>query len=1180
MNKCKIILFIIFSVLIAGKRVVPNNSQNHIWSNSNQQSGFGKLGQFGFPSNPMNDRAIGYLFKGKAKTAVTNYGEFIEWDVHPAGLWGDYTYLPDVCFVAGLPGQSYSYRFNWYNNDTNSACPSSGDPGYTLWCSDEAYDDPNELNPYFSWYEYGDTNYVGVLFEHYNDQGIVGIQKDSDFEFTGKHQWVLDELNQRLIISLEADGDYDVNPNIANAYGNPNIKKSIGLIYPWGLRPKLVQRLDDFDLFDYGQDGEEWTFGYCKDENDAYIYVRDDCINEDLDVLTPFDCEDNECGTEDYCWCDEMDQYEYYGANTAESWFTRWNPSSNTDWQPSTQARDNTHNNNVNAGDMFGDEVYVSPSNTYPLLAHSEIEDTWPDGYDNEGNLVPKWPGGYAESYSPEETGCFPAKRWNDECWIDTERFISNQDVYMEFDDRWAHRGSNVNNNVYEQAGYPMGLKVMATAHSYSVAFAEDIMFVTVDVRNESGDNWCAFEKNRYGDRVYVTDNDGNLICGDGMVMPDGTKLNRGKGFTYRDMSMGFYMDADVVSTDIYGNFGVHTNNDDFMEYYDCANPDIVPEGCKVINDDTLRVSVAMIYDYDNQSGAASNIGIVATQLLDSPYATQNVDLNGDGYFDIYRGDKLQMTDWHWFDWYNRPGVVYREGDAGCCAGDPGSAQAENKEEIQYKIIAGDTTNLSANEKFWFFHTENPCLDENDTDSSCDSDIELNPHFDSLEGLSQTKFFTDTPDGLDCVLQMSSGPFSIEVGEQVPFSFCIIFGQNKNDLIENARFAQLMYNSHYQGYTEPDAVTVDATFDQGEITLSWDQAGENSTDVVTGYSDFGGYKIYKSVDGGSTWGTSQDKIYDENGNHVGWVPYAQFHLTAEQDSLHCVYSNDYHNPDVDPSDGVGDNHALWPVFDCGDNNADGVPDIRGYSICGPDPHANHFSLGNCDDSEKIISLSEETCLSSPKYSWDANNGQCYYDINNNGQWDQEIGIVNSFTDYDVVDGIEYTYSVTSYDMGISPDYTTESLELDNGFFVQDTTYQSANPLHFATPYGYQSIEGGRGTSRGDKNFVTLTSGSQATTSLTNDIKVVPNPYIVRSNFNENEYTNKIRFTHLPAKCTITIYTISGEEVVSLEHDDATDGNLFWNLRTINNQVIAPGLYIFTVIDGSGEKFIGKFAVVR
>ena len=192
----------------------------------------------------------------------------------------------------------------------------------------------------------------------------------------------------------------------------------------------------------------------------------------------------------------------------------------------------------------------------------------------------------------------------------------------MEFNDKWAHRGSQVDDNEYESTGYPMGLNVMATGHSYSVAFAEDIMFVTVDVRNESGDNWCAFEKNRYGDKVYVTDNDGNLICGDAMVMPDGTKLNHGKGFTYREMSMGFYMDADVVSTDIYGNFGVHTNNDDFMEYY--------WERFEV-NDEEMLISMAMVYDYDFDSYATEIPGIVAAQLLDSPLATEDVDLDQDG---------------------------------------------------------------------------------------------------------------------------------------------------------------------------------------------------------------------------------------------------------------------------------------------------------------------------------------------------------------------------------------------------------------------------------------------------------------------------------------------------------------------------------------------------------------------
>ena len=34
-----------------------------------------------------------------------------------------------------------------------------------------------------------------------------------------------------------------------------------------------------------------------------------------------------------------------------------------------------------------------------------------------------------------------------------------------------------------------------AEAHSYGVSYAEDILFVTVKVRNESGD-WCAEDEN------------------------------------------------------------------------------------------------------------------------------------------------------------------------------------------------------------------------------------------------------------------------------------------------------------------------------------------------------------------------------------------------------------------------------------------------------------------------------------------------------------------------------------------------------------------------------------------------------------------------------------------------------------------------------------------------------------
>ena len=1231
-----IFLFLTGNVFYGAEPIEENNALNFPWTtNPGYRVPHGQL-HYELPPNPMNDRAKGYLLKGKAQAAITNYGRFIDWDYHPAGLWGNYTYLPAVGFVAGIPGQSYSYHYDWTNyEESGGTCPEANG-NFVIWCSNDAYLDPNDTNPNFSWIEHGDTNFVSVVFESAEDRGILGEpllspNQAGEFEiscdFNAINQYCLDDENNKLMISLPLSDQFTVDPNNSNAYGDNLSKKTVGMVFPWAMRPALDQRLDDFDMYNYGPDDLVWT---------------------------------------------EDDEYMYYGANVAESWFTRWSPSSNTDWHAATGSKENTHNTLVDEGDVFGDINYLD-AGTFPLLAHSDNAYTWPTGYNENNELVPKWPGWYADTYAPEETGCFPAKRWNDDCWMLTDRFISDTDVYMEFDDRWAHKGNMVTNNNYEQLGYPMGLRVMAEAHSYGVSFAEDIMFVTVKVRNESGDNWCAFEKDRYGNKVYVTDNDGELICGEGMVMPDGTKLNAGKGFTYKGTSMGFYMDADVATANKFGNFGVHSNDDDFMEYFDCKNPDLDPDGCDIINDDTLRVSVAMIYDYS--FGPPEDIGIVATQLLDSPYATEEVDLNGDGYADLYPGDKLQMTDWHWFDWYNRPGVVFREGDAGCCAGNPGTAQAANKEEIMYKVISGDTTNLTDDEKLWFFHTAD----------AQDSPEDINPHFDSLEGLEQTTFFTEGSPGLDCVLQMSCGPFSLEVGEQVPFSFCVIFGQNYDDLITNATFAQLMYNSHYQGYTSPDTPTVEYSFgadiDNPEwyggahhaIELTWDDRAENSSDVVTGYADFEGYNIYRSTDGGVTWGDPLTDLYDIN-DPDSWKPYAQYHMTAEQDSLHCTFAHDYHgecsisNPEfyvlndcytdclhqmVEDDCNSGDQGTsiceyvtecygdsptniensfsdsylsclndfnekfenckdsnwntcsssceqisvgeyisssdldqldyspIYGVVDCDEaawgGNADGIPDIRGYNVCGYDPHyliKGDSALGNCSAKEMVA---EPYCSNDVfrgcQDDTDCETGVCVIE--------KEVGIKRTFVDTNVIDGYEYTYAVTAFDMGIASDFITTFNE-DLGILQE--TPNTANPLHFASPDGYQSIETSKGRTANDKNFVSVISGPEPTQSLSDNIVVAPNPYIVNSNYNETEYKKKLYFFGLPEDWTLQIFTITGEKVATLEPNPSDPAKIDWDLRTVNNQEVAPGLYIFTVENKTpgfeGEKHVGKFAIVR
>ena len=62
---------------------------------------------------------------------------------------------------------------------------------------------------------------------------------------------------------------------------------------------------------------------------------------------------------------------------------------------------------------------------------------------------------------------------------------------------------------------------------------------------------------------------------------------------------------------------------------------------------------------------------------------------------------------------------------------------------------------------------------------------------------------------------------------------------------------------------------------------------------------------------------------------------------------------------------------------------------------------------------------------------------------------------------------------------------------------------------------------------------------------------------------------------------LKIYTISGELVWEQDetYGDDYDGFAFWNLRTVNNQEVAPGLYYYT-ISNDDCKGMGKISIIR
>ncbi len=92
-----------------------------------------------------------------------------------------------------------------------------------------------------------------------------------------------------------------------------------------------------------------------------------------------------------------------------------------------------------------------------------------------------------------------------------------------------------------------------------------------------------------------------------------------------------------------------------------------------------------------------------------------------------------------------------------------------------------------------------------------------------------------------------------------------------------------------------------------------------------------------------------------------------------------------------------------------------------------------------------------------------------------------------------------------------------------------------------------------------------------------DVRAVPNPYYLYSSYDNSTNSRQIRFSNLPERCTISIYTITGDLVSKVEKN-STDSWAYWDVQTDNGIPVASGIYIWVVdAPGIGQK-IGKMAV--
>jgi hypothetical protein len=196
-----------------------------------------------------------------------------------------------------------------------------------------------------------------------------------------------------------------------------------------------------------------------------------------------------------------------------------------------------------------------------------------------------------------------------------------------------------------------------------------------------------------------------------------------------------------------------------------------------------------------------------------------------------------------------------------------------------------------------------------------------------------------------------------------------------------------------------------------------------------------------------------------------------------------------------------------------------------------------------------------------------------FDVDDDLGYGAQRGLRYSYVDSTVRPGRVYWYAVTSY-----------------------AVPESWPVVQFGRPPDSTRIEIPGLESPVGENATRISLGFNAAGS-NGQVLVVPNPY--RS---DNKYPGGVGlpafegashgdnglvwFIHLPAKATIRVFSLTGDAIATLDHDDAArasrgqyTGQEEWRILSDSGLPLASGVYVFSVESDLGTQ-IGKFVILR
>jgi len=510
-----------------------------------------------------------------------------------------------------------------------------------------------------------------------------------------------------------------------------------------------------------------------------------------------------------------------------------------------------------------------------------------------------------------------------------------------------------------------------------------------------------------------------------------------------------------------------------------------------------------------------------------------------------------------------------------------------------------------------------------------------NMHFDDFE--------TQPAEGSSAVSILSSGPYRLAPGDTLKFVTAMVAGNTVAELDSTTVHAYDLLAKNFVIVQPPASPKVAVTQGDTKATITWDNRSESGRDLLTGRLNFGGYRLYKSVDKGLHWDQVDrnmqpnlgadpvplasfdrlDGIGKDNGlqyNYVDtnvtngfeyWYTVTAYSVVDERGTI--LESSRGTTPEdmnlgvaiprslalgrlpvtasIPKQSGTGTSHVVFSL------QAQDVPDAGGKSYAisfAPIVRIEQGDLlprtlvgvdANGPNSSDIFSL---TFTSPTTYLLrDLTRGTV---LNAAGTYASGIPIF--------LEGLRLTLTDTSSVASERPEQG-DSLVIRQGIVVKSgaTVLLPLQPFYYGTTYTTTSgvffaiqpadaLPQSKVTYNDSFTFSTSVAGATqtVTSSELDKVKVVPNPYLVSSLY-EPEFGLLVRepvrvLRFNNLPSQCTIYIFNiVGDKVQTIEHNSDSGTETWNLRAAGGREIAPGVYIYLVKTETAEK-LGRFAVIK